>query len=109
MFEDKLDYVKMFDKVVPEDFYLTPKRFWYCEYDEKQISKEELEYDLRDLPNHIRVCKDNIEAREFLLEFTDQRKFKETEKGKFEIRWERKWMEWVKEWEIIPAKYLTIN
>jgi hypothetical protein len=27
MFEDKLDYVKMFDKVVPEDFYLTPKRF----------------------------------------------------------------------------------
>ncbi len=107
MFSDRVESwdVKIFDLEISEEDYLTPKRFWYCEFDSTKISKEDLTYDLRDLPNHIRVCADNTEARNFLLEFTDQRSLREISTNKFELRWVSEWMEW----EIIPAKFLIIN
>jgi len=107
MFSDYIEdwTVTMVDGPIPEDYYLTIRRIGYCEFDETKISKEELTYDLRDLPNHIRVYTDNNEAEQFLLDYTDQRKMPQQDDGSFLIR---KAYTDEMTWEEIGAKYFKI-
>jgi len=103
MFKDYVDdWVIVKDLEIQDNQYLWAKRFAEIDFDGRKITIEDLEYDLRDLPNHIRVLTLE-EAQAFLEEETN---LEEIEDWVFEISPER---EDEMTQEIIPQKTIDFN
>ncbi len=103
MFSDYVaDWVDVKDLEIQDSQYKWMKRFALIEYDGRKVDTTDLEYDLRDLPNHIRVLTPD-EAKTFLKEETT---LVEVETDVFEISPER---EDEMTWETILQKTIDFT
>ncbi len=101
MFSDYVaDWVDVKDLEIQDSQYKWMKRFAVIDFDETVISSSDLEYDLRDLPNHIRVLTLE-EAKTFIANETT---LTELSEGTYEISPESEIMD-----EVIPQKLLILT
>ena len=71
VYHDKLDDVSVSDQDISDANYTSWKRFAIIEFNEANISKADIEYDLRDLPCHVYVYEDATQAIAWVKDMTD--------------------------------------